>query len=79
MPLYYFDVNDGTREPDLTGSEFASLDTARTQAIRYAGELLRDNADAIWDGNGLRVEVSDERRTPIFAIVTSAIELFPGP
>ena len=79
MPLYYFDISDGVREVDASGSEFGSLDLARKQAVRYAGELLRDNADTIWYGHDLRVELFDEDRLPVFAVVTSAVSLFPAP
>ena len=79
MPLYYFDVFDGTREPDLAGSECGALEQARVQAVKFVGELLRHNAESIWDGHDLRVEVSDEDRTPLFAIVTSAMSLYPAP
>ena len=79
MPLYYFDICDGTREPDLAGSECDSLEQARVQAVKFAGELLRHNADGIWEGHDLRVEVFAEDRTPLFAIVTSAMSLYPAP
>ena len=79
MPLFFFDISDGTRETDLDGSECVSLDAARSQAIRFAGELLQQHAQMIWDGHDLRVEVLDAKRTPLFAVVTSAVSLFPPP
>ena len=79
MPRYFFDIIDGTREEDLEGSEFRSLDDARTQAIRFAGELLRHHSDMIWDGHDLKVEVSNGERVALFAVVVSAVSLFPDP
>lgn len=79
MPLYFFDISDGTRETDLTGSQCDSLDQARRLAIKFAGELLQHHSEIIWDGHDLRVEVSDAGRTPLFAVVSSAIDLFPAP
>ena len=78
MALYFFDICDGTRETDLTGSDCQSLDHARTQAIRFAGELLQHHSDLIWDGHDLSVEVFDEDRIPLFAVTTSARSLFPA-
>lgn len=78
MPLFYFDITDGSREQDLAGSEFASLDQARTQAIEFAGELLKDHSHLIWDGHDLRVEVLDERRVPLFTVVIAAITMVPA-
>ncbi|HEV2818193.1 MAG TPA: hypothetical protein VGW40_13355 [Allosphingosinicella sp.] len=77
MPLYYFDIVDGARRADLDGTECATLDEARLQAIRFAGELLRYHADAIWEGHDLRVEVSNGARTPLFLVAVSATSLFP--
>ena len=79
MPLYFFDITDGTRECDLEGSEFPSLDEARTQAIKFTGELLRHHSDIIWEGHDLKVEVSNGDRVPLFTVVVSAVSLFPDP
>lgn len=78
MPRYFFDITDGTREEDLIGTDFHSLEEARTQAIRFAGELLRDHSHMIWDGHDLKVEVSNGDRVPLFAIIMSAVSLFPA-
>ena len=78
MQRYFFDITDGTREEDLIGSVFLSLEEARTQAIMFAGELLRDHSHMIWDGHDLKVEVANGERVPLFTIVMSAVSLFPG-
>ena len=78
MERYFFDITDGTREEDLIGSVFLSLEEARTQAIMFAGELLRDHSHMIWDGHDLKVEVSNGARVPLFAVVMSSVSLFPG-
>lgn len=72
MSHYYFDLSDGTREEDTVGVEFASLDKARAQAVRYASELLRDNEDGLWQGHRLCVELRDENRQLLATVVTSA-------
>ena len=78
MPLFFFDISNGRPDRDAEGFEFATLDQARNQAIRFTGELLQRHADMIWEGHDLRVEVSDGARTPLFAVVTSARNLFPA-
>lgn len=78
MPQFFFDVSGETVEPDLDGVELADLDVARSQAIRFTGEMLQHSAHAICDGHSLRVEVSDAGRIPLFAVTVSAISIFPG-
>lgn len=78
MPFYYFDLSNGSREPDEDGIELESLDVARTQAVRLIGEMLRHDPRPIWEGEGLAVEVSDEARTPLFRVKVAASTLFPS-
>ena len=78
MPRFFFDIFNGRPDRDADGFEFATLDQARTQAIRFTGELLQRHSDAIWEGHDLRVEVSNDTGTPVFAVVTSARNLFPA-
>lgn len=42
MPRYYFQVHDGTDEQDRDGMELSGTDAARLQALRLAGEIIRD-------------------------------------
>lgn len=78
MPLFFFDISNGRPDRDAEGFEFATLDQARTQAIRFAGEMLQFHSELIWEGHDLRVEVLNGARTPLFAVITSARNLFPA-
>lgn len=77
MPLFFFDISDGTLEPDLHGSELAGIDQARIEAIKFVGELLQHHSHMIWDGHDLRVDVSDGDRIPVFAVTVSVLTMFP--
>ena len=77
MPRYYFDVGDGSLEIDEDGISLDGLEQARSQSIMLVGEMLRFNAQPIWDGHGLRVEVSDQQRKPLFIVSVSTNSLFP--
>ena len=77
MPLYYFHVSNGAEEPDEDGTELADLSEARTQAVRLIGEMLRFDAEPVWDGHGLKVVVSDHARGPLFSVKVVASSLFP--
>jgi hypothetical protein len=43
MPLYFFDITDiGKTWPDSEGTELASLEKAREEALRTLGEIVKD-------------------------------------
>ena len=79
MPKFYFDLSGESPETDGDGIELPDLDRARSQAIKFAGEMLRFESHAIWDGESLRVHVSDAGRVPLFVVTVSALSLFPSP
>lgn len=77
MPLFYFDLSNGSRETDEVGTELASVEEARTQAVRLVGEMLSFDDRSIWNGEGLAVDVLDEARAPLFTVRVTASSLSP--
>jgi hypothetical protein len=47
MPRYYFHVEDHHTDIDEVGTELPDLEAARSEAVRAAGEILRDGAAKI--------------------------------
>lgn len=74
MPRYYFTLDDHEREVDEDGTELASAEEARTQAVMFASAWLRDHPDRIWEGADLKVEVSDEGGTLLFTVFAKGID-----
>ena len=74
MPRFYFNSADGGCDRDDEGVELADAAGARSEAIRYAGAVMRDNPDVIWDGHDFRVEVLDEDRRLVSTVVTLAVD-----
>jgi hypothetical protein len=68
MPLYHFNVEDGRKYPDITGTEFDNLEAARTEAVKRSGTLLRDNAESFWGGHGWKLVVTDDRHMVLFTL-----------
>ena len=61
MPRYFFHVEDGHSLPDAEGTELTSPDEARSEAIRLAGAILRDeDGDALGGRGAWRLVVADE-------------------
>lgn len=74
MPRYHFHSADGRRWSDEEGSELASDEAARVEAVRFAGEMLRGNPTELWRHGQWRVEVTDEENVLLFTIITLAID-----
>jgi hypothetical protein len=55
---YYFDLSGGGWEPDRIGTELADDSAAKEEAIRFAGEVLRDEPHRLAQGP-MRVDVHD--------------------
>ena len=70
MPRYFFNV-DG-EPPDSEGLELPDSDAARAEAIRAAGEMLRD-IDGAFDGGEWVMRVT-EGDLPILTLQFRAVE-----
>ncbi|MBB3860799.1 hypothetical protein GGQ88_002068 [Novosphingobium hassiacum] len=68
MPRYFFHTRDGRDHPDHEGVELANDAAARLYAVRYAGEVLISEPEALARGHKLDVQVVDERGEALFAI-----------
>ena len=71
MPRFFFHTIDGGVYEDHDGVELPSRSTAR---IRYAGALLADRPDMLWDGGELRVRVVGEDGGHVATVVVLAID-----
>ena len=60
MPRYFFHITDGHTSPDAEGTVLPDIYTAQEQAIRMAGELLREMIARFWNGTEWSLEVADE-------------------
>ena len=74
MPRYFFHTADGSRQRADEGTELRDQHAARTEAVRFAGALMADRPDMIWDGHDFRVEVTDEARHLLFTIIMLGVD-----
>ena len=70
MPRYFFHV-DG-EPPDSDGLELPGIEAVRAEAIRAAGEMLRD-IDGEFDGAEWAMRVTEDDR-PVLTLQFRAIE-----
>jgi len=74
VPRFFFNQIDGKHKPDDKGLEFPSLEEARTEAVQYAGEVLRHQPDVIWQGEDFRIEVTDENQLLLFTLIVVGVD-----
>ncbi len=77
MPRFFFHIEDHVHEIDEEGQELSGAAEARVQAIIFAGALLRDEPNLVWDGQRFEVRVTDEAGKPVTAVHVSAIDAEP--
>lgn len=61
MTRYFFHVHDGKSLLDDTGTEFADVDVAQAEALRFAGELLKERnaSESFCNRTPWRLEITD--------------------
>ncbi len=74
MAKYFFNTIDGGWVGDDEGLDLPNVAVARTEAIRFAGMLLNDNPDLLWDGRDFRVEVTDESQRVLVTVIMLAVD-----
>lgn len=71
---YFFNVAGAIYDPDVVGHEIATLGEARTTAVRFASEMLRDHPTVVWEGDDFRVEVTDDEQLLLFTVIVLGID-----
>jgi hypothetical protein len=74
MPMFYFDIDAEQRDKD--GVELRDLNQARAEAIRAAGEILRDIGGRL-AGNAWGMRVRDARGRIVLNVRFSLTERQP--
>lgn len=66
MSRYFFHTNNPADQPHEV--DFQDLQTAKCEAVRFAGELLCDAADRFWDDADFEMTVTDEKGLILFTM-----------
>jgi hypothetical protein len=75
MARYFFNVHHDGSGPDMEGEELPDNETAWREATIIAGELFKDIDGRFRPGHEWALEVTDERRNPLYFIRVSAEEI----
>ncbi len=68
MPRFHFNILGDTPDPDLEGTEFPDIETAKCEARRYAGTRLSDSAFIADPDDEWRIEITDPTGLVLFRI-----------
>jgi hypothetical protein len=68
MTRYFFHIRDGVDIPDPEGTELPNPDAARTEAVVFAGAMLKDCAQGFWKNADWRLTVIDENGGTVCAL-----------
>lgn len=60
MPLYFFHTQTSSRVSDEEGMELPNMRSAQHEAIRTAGEMMRDGVDVFWGTRPWSVTVTND-------------------
>jgi len=60
LPRFFFHTETDTRVTDREGTEYASFDQARHEAIRCCGQMLKDAPEGFWGSRPWSVTVTDQ-------------------
>jgi hypothetical protein len=74
MPRYFFHFGDTDAGLDIRGQELADDNTARIEAVRLLGEILKDKAGEFWDEQSMKLIITDHSGLMLFVLDVSAIE-----
>ena len=75
---YFFNERNDDLKVDDDGLELASIKEARIEAVRYAGEVLRDHPTLVWTGDDFRIEVTDKTKLLLFTIIVVGVDAPAG-
>ena len=70
--IYHFNMHDGRAYPDALGTECATLDAARVEAVQRIGRLLAEEAARFWTGDEWTMDVTDGNGLTLFTLMFMA-------
>jgi len=75
---FFFNLAGAVYDPDNEGHELANVSVARIEAVKFAGEFLRDRPEVVWLGEEFRVEVTNGQRLLLFTVIVLGIDAPAG-
>ena len=71
---FFINLAGAVYDPDGEGVDLPTISDARIEAVRFAGELLKDRPQLVWMGEEVRVEVTDENQLMLFTVIVAGVD-----
>ena len=75
---YFFNIDGAVSDPDEEGIELPTITEARTEAVRFAAEYLRERPETAWLGDEFRVEVTNADSLILFTFIGIGVDAPAG-
>ena len=75
---YFFNIDGAVSDPDEEGIELPTITEARTEAVRFAAEYLRERPETAWLGDEFRVEVTNADALILFTFIAIGVDAPAG-
>ncbi len=75
---YFFNIAGSVVDPDDEGIDLSGLSEARIEAVRFAGEYLRERPQVMWLGDEFRVEVTNHEQLILFTFIAIGVDAPAG-
>ena len=72
MPRYYFHIENGVTIMDMLGTDLAGDVEARDEAVKTAGEMMKDQGARFWSGTEWSMLVMNTARSVVCRIRVAA-------
>jgi hypothetical protein len=70
---YFFNLAGAVHDPDNAGVELPDMEAARVLSVVHAAEIIRDRPQVVWEGDEVRVEVTDDRGLVLFTVIVAGV------
>ena len=74
MPRYHFNVHDAAERLDEEGVDLPDRASAKLEAIRLLGEILREDAASLVANGGCWLEVTNPAGVILLAVTVMVVE-----
>ena len=74
MLRYFFNLAGAVHDPDNEGIELEGIDQARTEAVKFASDYIRNRPEVVWLGDELRLEVTNSQQILLFTLIVFGVD-----
>jgi hypothetical protein len=74
MPKFFFEIADAYPAIPCVGFDLPTLSAARCHALRYAGQLLCDQAESFWSDAEWTMTVTNHDHLTLFLLTIDTLD-----